>query len=162
MNKSPLNLLTKKPLRALAAEVSTPEITVQATHTSAIGIDVHLNLLVCTAQVQLDNHQELTESLDFYTNRDDLDKFAAWCKSKNPQIILMESTGSLWYSVYEALEDVGFTDKKLVLINARDAKATCGRKTDRKDALRLARLARSGNFICTRKSSLCHTGCQAS
>ncbi len=89
------NSLEKKSLRAVPAEVSAPEITVQATYTSAIGIDVHLNLLVCTAQVQLDNHQELTESLDFYTNRDDLDKFAAWCKSKNPQIILMESTGSL-------------------------------------------------------------------
>ena len=111
MSKSKPKSLAKKPLRAAAAEISAPEITVKATYTSAIGIDVHLNLLVCTAQVQLDNHQELTESRDFYTNRDDLDKFAAWCKSKNPQIILMESTGSLWYSVYEALEDVGFTDK---------------------------------------------------
>ena len=146
MSKSKPKSLAKKPLRAAAAEISAPEITVKATYTSAIGIDVHLNLLVCTAQVQLDNHQELTESRDFYTNRDDLDKFAAWCKSKNPQIILMESTGSLWYSVYEALEDVGFTDKELVLINARDAKAACGRKTDRKDASRLASLARSGNF----------------
>ena len=48
MSKSKPNSLAKKPLRAAAAEISAPEITVKATYTSAIGIDVHLNLLVCT------------------------------------------------------------------------------------------------------------------
>ena len=47
---------------------------------------------------------------------------------------------------YEALENVGFGSDRLALINARDAKAAVGRKTDRKDASRLAELARSGHF----------------
>lgn len=35
-----------KPLRSALAEVSAPEITVRARYRSAIGIDVHLGLLV--------------------------------------------------------------------------------------------------------------------
>ncbi|KAB7650448.1 IS110 family transposase, partial [Sutterella seckii] len=80
------------------------------------------------------------------TDRASIDAFAAWCRECNPDIILMESTGSLWQSPYEALERAGFTSEQLALINARDAKAAAGRKTDRKDASRLASLARTGNF----------------
>ena len=137
---------TAKPLRAAQAQVSAPEITVHALYRSAIGIDVHLNLLVCCHQTQLDDHQELSEIVEFNTDRSSLDKFAAWCRERDPSIILMESTGVLWISPYEALENVGFGSDRLALINARDAKAAVGRKTDRKDASRLAELARSGHF----------------
>lgn len=136
----------RKPLNAAKAQVSAPETTVRAQYRSAIGIDVHLNLLVCTYQTQLDDHREIRESRDFLTDRNSLDEFVAWCCEKKPEVILMESTGVLWYSPYEALEDAGFANSQLALINARDAKAATGRKTDRKDASRLSDLARSGNF----------------
>lgn len=135
-----------KPLRSAKAQVSAPETTVRAQYRSAIGIDVHLNVLVCTYQSQMDDHRELRESRDFYTDRESLDEFVAWCRELNPDVVLMESTGVLWYSPYEALEDGGFANSQLALINARDAKAAAGRKTDRKDASRLSDLARSGHF----------------
>lgn len=56
----------------------------------------------------------------------------------------MVSTGVLWRSPYEALEDVGFTTQELMLVNARDVKGIIGRKTDREDAVRLAQIARMG------------------
>ena len=134
------------PLRAARVQVNAPEITVRAMHRSAIGIDVHMHVLVCTYLAQCQGHDEHQESRDFYTSRSGLDEFSRWCLEKAPEVILMESTGVLWLSPYEALEEVGFTGEQLALINARDAKAAAGRKTDRKDALRLALLARSGNF----------------
>ena len=137
---------TDTPLRAARAQISNPEITVHAMYRSAIGIDVHLNLLLCCHQKQVAGHREQSESRDFNTDRASIDAFAAWCRECNPDIILMESTGSLWQSPYEALERAGFTSEQLALINARDAKAAAGRKTDRKDASRLASLARTGNF----------------
>ena len=136
----------RKPLRAAKARISAPETTVRAQYRSAIGIDVHLNLLVCNFQTQLDDHREIRESREFYADRTSLDEFAQWCSEKKPEIILMESTGVLWYSPYEALEHVGFQNSQLALINARDAKAAAGRKTDYKDAARLSDLARAGHF----------------
>lgn len=134
------------PLRAARVQVNDPEFTIRAMHRSAIGIDVHLHILVCTHLIQRPDGKEYQESRDFLTSRSGLDEFAGWCLEKKPDVILMESTGVLWLSPYEALEEVGFTGEQLALINARDAKAAAGRKTDRKDALRLALLARSGNF----------------
>lgn len=109
----------RKPLSAAKAQVSAPETTVTAQYRSAIGIDVHLNLLVCTYQTQLDDHREIRESRDFLTDRKSLEEFTTWCCEKKPEVILMESTGVLWYSPYEALEDAGFSNAQLALINAR-------------------------------------------
>ncbi len=75
-----------KPLRSALAEVSAPEITVRARYRSAIGIDVHLGLLVCCFQRQDDNHREYQESRDFHTDRAGIEEFVAWCKECNPDI----------------------------------------------------------------------------
>lgn len=125
--------------------VNHPEIVIQARYSSAIGIDVHLELLVCCYQCCHD-HQIETEIIQFGTTASQLQQFSQWCWAKQPEIIVMESTGILWISSYEALEDVGFTQDQLTLVNARDVKATIGRKTDREDAKRLAELARLGNI----------------
>ena len=145
----------RKPLRAAKARISAPETTVRAQYRSAIGINVHLNLLVCNFQTQLDDHREIRESREFYADRTSLDEFAQWCSEKKPEIILMESTVVLWYSPYEALERVGFQNSQLALINARDAKAAVGRKTDYKDAAQLSDLARAGHFSRSFVSTLC-------
>lgn len=85
-----------------------------------------------------------TEVPPFGTAASELAKFTDWCRNRHPEQILMESTGVLWFSPYEALESVGFTNRQLSLINARDFKAIVGRKSDKQDAERLA-YARLGN-----------------
>ena len=54
----------RKPLRAAKARISAPETTVRAQYRSAIGIDVHLNLLVCNFQTQLDDQIAQLEGYD--------------------------------------------------------------------------------------------------
>lgn len=129
---------------------TTAQHCVRASYRSAIGVDVHAKQLVCCYQssdeVDPLTHQPILKEqhAEFGTLRSELSDFAAWCLVLNPEIILMESTGVLWRSPYEALEDVGFTTQELMLVNARDVKGIIGRKTDREDAVRLAQIARMG------------------
>ena len=129
---------------------TTAQHCVRATYGSAIGVDVHAKQLVCCYQssdgVDPLTHQPILKKqhAEFGTLRSELNEFAAWCLELKPEIILMESTGVLWRSPYEALEDVGFTTQELMLVNARDVKGIIGRKTDREDAVRLAQIARMG------------------
>ena len=129
---------------------TTAQHCVRATYGSAIGVDVHATQLVCCYQasdgVDPLTHQPILKEqhAEFGALRSELNEFAAWCLELKPEIILMESTGVLWRSPYEALEDVGFTTQELMLVNARDVKGIIGRKTDREDAVRLAQIARMG------------------
>ncbi len=123
-----------------------PECVVAAVYPSAIGVDVHAELLVCAFQCADSNNQIRTEVIEFGTKASDIRAFAQWCVSKSPDLIVMESTGVLWRSPYEGLESEGFTSDKLALVNARDVKAMIGRKTDKEDAKRLAELARLGHI----------------
>ena len=125
--------------------ITNPEIVVQARYPSSIGVDIHLNLLVCCYQVCTANEIQ-TIHARFSTTASQIKAFAKWCCDLNPAVIVMESTGVLWRSPYEALEDAGFSQDSLILVNARDVKATIGRKTDREDAQRLAELARLGSL----------------
>ena len=116
---------------------------INVAHASAIGIDVHLDLLVCAFQSSTDG-EIITEVREFGASFSQLEAFASGCADKQPEIVLMESTGVLWQSPYCALEAHGFTSERLALVNARDVKAAMGRKTDREDAIRLAEFARMG------------------
>ena len=113
----------------------------------AIGIDVHAEVLVCCYQHNDTAGEVVTEEFkQFGTSISQLEAFAQWCWQRQPQIILMESTGVLWQSPYESLEAVGFGNERLALVNARDVKARKGHKTDKNDAQHLAELARLGAF----------------
>ena len=118
-----------------------------ALHQSCIGVDVHANLIVGVYQRAQFGKTTIEEQ---YWNSDaiksSLKKFALWCKSLAPEIIIMESTGVYWQSLYEQLELVGFTSEQLVVVNARDVKNRRGSKTDRSDAVHLAEVARQGNY----------------
>lgn len=118
---------------------------INVAHASAAGIDVHLKLLVVAMQFHRGN-QIITEVREFGTSYSQLEAFAQWIAEKNPEIVIMESTGVLWHSPYEALERHGFDSQRLALVNARDVKAAMGRKTDREDAIRLAEYGRIGRF----------------
>ena len=99
---------------------TTAQHCVRATYGSAIGVDVHAKQLVCCYQssdgVDPLTHQPILKEqhAEFDTLRSELNEFAAWCLELKPEIILMESTGVLWRSPYEALEDVGFTTQELM------------------------------------------------
>lgn len=118
---------------------------INVAHSSAIGVDVHLDLLVCAYQYHQDN-QIITEIQEFGTGFSQIEAFAQWCDERTPEIVIMESTGVLWNSPYEALEHHGFDAQRLALVNARDVKAAMGRKTDREDAARLAEFGRIGRL----------------
>lgn len=131
--------------RIISRQVS--RCTIDAAHLSAIGVDVHRDLLVCCFQTLDAKAGVLTSHhRDFGTTLSELSKFAEWCRDCAPSVVLMESTGVLWFSVYRSLEDVGFTTDSLAVVNARDVKAAAGRKTDAQDAARLAEYARLGKF----------------
>lgn len=118
---------------------------VKAAFSSCIGVDIHHSILVCAFQYcDIEKDAIHTEIREFGTSASQLAEFADWCRACGPECIVMESTGVLWVSPYQALEDVGFTKNELALINARDFKAITGRKTDMQDAQRLAEYGRLG------------------
>ena len=104
--------------------------TFHALHRSAIGIDVHSNLIVATYQnCEYGSSSLFNENRESGASKPELDAFASWCKAKEAEVLVMESTGVYWQSLYEALENVGFTNKQIVVVNARDVKNKRGRKT---------------------------------
>lgn len=117
-----------------------------ALHQSAIGIDVHSNLIVAVFQRGVfGNNVVEGDTWSGTASKPELVKFAEWCKSKDPEVLIMKSTGVYWQSLYEALEDIGFTKSQLIVVNARDVKNHRGSKTDLSDAIHLAEIARQGN-----------------
>lgn len=126
----------------------TSQVVVNALYPSAVGVDVHHDLLVCAYQyLDLEKSEICTELNEFRCSSPrSFADFAQWCYERTPDVILMESTGVLWRAPYESLEDVRFGAEQLALVNARDFKAMVGRKTDRQDAIRLAEYARLGKF----------------
>lgn len=120
---------------------------VRCLYNSAIGVDVHAQLLVCCFQKHLpETNQLLSEQAQFGTSNSQIKQFVDWVSSHKPEIILMESTGVYWMSPYEALESAGFTSQQLAVVNARDIKAAYGRKSDKADARRLTEFARMNSF----------------
>lgn len=84
---------------------------VRCLYHSAIGVDVHAQLLVCCFQKHLpETNQLLSEQAQFGTSNSQIKQFVDWVSSHKPEIILMESTGVYWMSPYEALESAGFMD----------------------------------------------------
>ena len=108
---------------------------------SSAGLDVHRKTVMCT--LLKDNIEGKIEkkTREFLTYRSDLKDLAKWLKESDVEIVVMESTGMYWKSVYEALEDV---ELKAHVVNAYHVKNVPGRKTDVQDSEWLAELARCG------------------
>ena len=121
--------------------------TFHALHRSAIGIDVHSNLIVATYQnSEYGSSSLFNENRESGASKPELDAFASWCKAKEAEVLIMESTGVYWQSLYESLENVGCTNKQIVVVNARDVKNKRGSKTDLADAIHLAEVARQETY----------------
>ena len=71
----------------------------------------------------------------------DLRDLVAWLLELGVELVVMESTGIYWKSVYAALEKAGIPAH---VVNARHVKNVPGRKTDISDSEWLTQLGRFG------------------
>ncbi len=118
-----------------------------AQYASAVSIDVHSQILVGAYQAGAFGAKYYkNEFFEGKTTKSELNKFAQKCVTFKPEVIIMESTGVYWFSLYEALINAGYSAKDIAVVNARDVKNTKGYKTDRADAVHLAEIARQGTF----------------
>jgi transposase len=105
------------------------------------GLDVHRMLLVLTVLVELDDGSLSKQQRSFGSFKRDLRELVAWLQSLAVELVVMESTGIYWKSVYAALEEAGITAH---VVNAHHVKNVPGRKTDIADSEWLAQLGRFG------------------
>ena len=105
------------------------------------GLDVHRMLLVLTVLVDLDDGSLSKQQRSFGSFKRDLRELVAWLQSLAVELVVMESTGVYWKSVYAALEEAGIASH---VVNAHHVKNVPGRKTDIADSEWLAQLGRCG------------------
>ncbi|NLJ28403.1 MAG: IS110 family transposase [Deltaproteobacteria bacterium] len=110
-------------------------------HKSSIGLDVHQKHVTACLIAEQEDGSIHTETLTFGTFKRDRRALARWARDANPEIVVMESTGIYWKSIYSALEREGIV---AAVVNARHVKQVPGRKTDVADSRWLAMLARCG------------------
>jgi transposase len=98
------------------------------------GIDVHKDSIVVHV-LPADGEQGKSVRKTYGTFRSELTRMRAWLKQLKVTEIAMESTGVYWRPVWNVLEEQGFA---LVLANPAQVKALQGRKSDKRDARRIA------------------------
>lgn len=98
------------------------------------GIDVHAKTLVACL-ILADGQKEIRT---FSTMTDDLLRLRDWLVAAGCTHVAIESTGVYWKPVFNIIED----RLKVILVNPEHVRALRGRKTDVKDAERLADLLR--------------------
>lgn len=106
-------------------------------HPFAAGIDIGSRFHV--AAVSPDLCDEPVQTFQAFTS--DLERMADWLVATGTKTVVMESTGVYWVAAYEVLETHGL---EVVLVNAREARAVPGRKSDVNDAQWLQRLHACG------------------
>ena len=79
----------------------------------------------------------------YRTFRNDLTRMRGWLKLLKVTEIAMESTGVYWRPVWNVLEEHGF---RLLLVNPAQVKALQGRKSDPRDAQRIAEYLQDGRL----------------
>ena len=96
-------------------------------HRRVAGIDVHRMLHVVTVLIEQPDGSMAKHSREFGGFRRDCRALAAWLTELQVQLVVMESTGIYWKSVYAHLENAGST---AWAVNAHFIKHVPGRKTD--------------------------------
>ena len=105
------------------------------------GIDVHRMLHVVTVLLEQPDGSMQRQTRQFGGFRRDCRELAAWLAELRIELVVLESTGIYWKSVYAHLENAGVT---AWVVNAHRVKHVPGRKTDVADSEWLAVLARFG------------------
>src|SRR3984893_10511718 len=102
------------------------------------GIDVGKKFLAVCVMVGPLEGEPRVEIRKFGTIRVELERLRDWLKQQEATHVVMESTGSYWKPVFNALEDA----VKVYLANPQEVKNRKGHKTDNKDGWWLAHLLR--------------------
>jgi transposase len=110
-------------------------------HRRVAGIDVHRMLHVVTVLIEQPDGSVSKHSREFGGFKRDCRALAAWLAEMQVELVVMESTGIYWKSVFSHLENAGIT---AWVVNAHFIKHVPGRKTDMLDSEWLAVLARFG------------------
>lgn len=110
-------------------------------HRRVAGIDVHRMRHVVTVLIEQPDGSVSKHSREFGGFKRDCRALAEWLAGLEVQLVVMESTGIYWKSVYAHLENAGIT---AWVVNAHFIKHVPGRKTDMLDSEWLAVLARFG------------------
>jgi len=105
------------------------------------GLDIHKMIVVATIQLMLEDGSVVEETRSFGTFRKHRRQLCRWLKKHDIELVVMESTGIYWKSIYGSLEDSGL---QTFVVNARHVKQVPGRKTDVQDSQWLATLGRYG------------------
>jgi len=112
------------------------------------GIDVHRMRQVGTILIEQDDGSTEKHTREFGGFKQDLQWLVGWLNRYEVQLVVMESTGIYWKSLYAHLERAGI---ETWVVNAHHIKHVPGRKTDMGDSHWLAELGRfglvSGSFI---------------
>ncbi len=98
------------------------------------GMDVHQETVVVSV-LPPDGEEGKRIKKVYGTFRNDLARMRGWLKLLKVTDIGMESTGVYWRPVWNVLEGHGFD---LMLVNPKQVKALQGRKSDQRDADRIA------------------------
>lgn len=98
------------------------------------GMDVHKETVVVSV-LPADGGDGKRIKKVYGTFRNDLARMRGWLKLLKVTEIGMESTGVYWRPVWNVLEGHGFD---LLLVNPKQVKALQGRKSDQRDAARIA------------------------
>jgi transposase len=105
------------------------------------GLDVHRMLYVLTVLTEQADGSLSKQQRQFAGFQRDVKALVTWLQSLGVELVVMESTGIYWKSVYAALEEAGIPAH---VVNARHVKNVPGRKTDIADSEWLAQLGRFG------------------
>ncbi len=110
-------------------------------HKRTAGIDVHRMKHVVTVLIEDEAGNLSRQTREFGGFKRDLKALAAWLREMGVELVILESTGIYWKSVYARLEEVGL---RAWVVNAHHVKNVPGRKTDVADSEWLAQLGRYG------------------
>lgn len=105
------------------------------------GIDVHRMLHVVTIVIEQPDGRIEQSSREFGGFKRDCRALSTWLVEMNVELVVMESTGIYWKSLYSHIERAGI---EAWVVNAHFVKHVPGRKTDMSDSQWLAVLARFG------------------
>jgi transposase len=106
------------------------------------GMDVHKDTIVVCILPPVGGEGEAIRKT-YGTFRNDLIRMRVWLKQLKVTELAMESTGVYWRPVWNILEDEGF---RLLLVNPAQVKALAGRKSDGRDAQRIAEYLQDGRL----------------
>jgi transposase len=114
---------------------------VEPSHQRVAGMDVHRMEHVVTILVAQEDGTVLSETRTFGGFKRDMRALIDWLRWHRMELVVMESTGIYWKSVFPHLERA---EIPALVVNAFHVKNVPGRKTDVSDSEWLAQLARYG------------------